>query len=189
MNVYVQRLLNIMETNTDIIDSYRWKSFAFWEKMFLYFWFASFVGQLYEVVFWGKDTTTIIPFAQPYGLGVVAVIMFVFPLIRKKLINPYIGYFLNVLTTSIVEYLSAFVVVLSYGKNNFWDYSDRFMNLNGYICLESALLFGLLATIFIYCVYPVTEKIYHTHKKTTIHTVFWITFTLFVFDTIYSIIL
>lgn len=154
--------------------------------MFLYFCLMSVLGKIFEIFFWHLNPTTIIPFAQPYGFGAIAVIMFVAPLIRKKLVNPFFVYILNTIAAALVEYLSAVVVVLIYGQNIFWDYSNRILNLNGYICFEAAVLFGLLATMFIYLLYPLTERLYKLLNKRQIQVLLFIISAIFISDIIYS---
>lgn len=45
-------------------------------------------------------------------------------------------------------------------KTTWWDYSDRFMNIKGYICLEMSIIFGVVGFIVIKFVYfPVINVI------------------------------
>ncbi|MDR1495855.1 MAG: putative ABC transporter permease, partial [Clostridiales Family XIII bacterium] len=40
----------------------------------------------------------------------------------------------------------------------YWDYSDYFLNLHGYICLESMLNFAIMGTMGIYIAAPIFDS-------------------------------
>lgn len=157
-------------------------SVIFWMKIYIYFWALSVVGQFFEIAWWRTHIDTMIPLAPPYGLGAVAVILFVWPLIRDHKINPSIVFVLSTLLTGFVEYICAVFVVAIYGVNRFWNYSDRFMNINGYVCLESAVLFGLMATFFIYLFYPICENIFSRLPNRYVIVIFWALLLCFIVD-------
>jgi uncharacterized membrane protein len=159
----------------------------FLEKIFIYFWFGSLIGQLYEIVAWNHNSDTLIPFAPPYGLGMIAVIIFISPLLKKQLISRYRSYFLITLTMGLVEYICAAAIILVNGDNTYWDYSDRILNFGGNVCAESAILFGLMATIFLYYVFPITEKLFSKVPRNITDIVFGATMFFFVFDMFYSV--
>lgn len=98
------------------------------------------------------------PLAEPYGLGVVGVILFAVPFIEKYKPSVVASYILNVLVTAIAEYISAVALVLAFGRNNYWNYSEMPFNIQGYVCLETSMLFGIAATLFVYLVYPACER-------------------------------
>lgn len=90
---------------------------------------------------------------------------------------------------AIVEYLCAAAIILVHGENIYWNYSNRVLNFGGDICAESALLFGLMATIFLYYIYPLTERLFAKQQKKITDILFGATFFFFVFDLFYSVIL
>jgi len=49
-------------------------------------------------------------------------------------------------------------MVRMWGYNPYWWYIDRPFNLGGHIWLGNALLFGLLAMVFVKGIYPLTER-------------------------------
>lgn len=172
--------------------------FDTFKKIFIYYWLFSLVGHYGENVwafshhlvtgepFKAHIVSTIIPLASPYGLGAIAVILLVWPLIKTHKINPFITFALNVIIAGIVEYLCAIIAVIFYGHNYFWDYSMKPFNINGFICLESVVVFGIAATIFIYFVYPFIEKIIKRFTKQQLSIIFWILFISYIADTIYT---
>jgi uncharacterized membrane protein len=162
--------------------------FVFFEELFIYFWVCSLIGHyleifashIYQMIYGGRLWTpiiqTIVPISVPYGFGAVAVIILTVPLVKKYKLHPIGAFFLNIFITGAVEYLCAAVIVLVDGHNRFWNYSHDFMNINGYVCLKSAVLFSIAATLFIYLVYPFFEKIFSRLIRRQIDVIFWVLF-------------
>jgi len=102
------------------------------KNCFLVFWIFSFLGHYLEIIWvwvnhfvfvypmWIPDTPTVIPLAPPYGIGVVAVILFSLPLAERYKLNPMAIFILNFIITGIVEYLCAsflvfLLVIINFG--------------------------------------------------------------------------
>jgi uncharacterized membrane protein len=146
------------------------KRLDFWRNLILYFMVFSFVGHWLEMAvavvgkWWlGKEFAYGIMdnWTEPYtiyGLGAVMCILVVTVLPKKITRNLPLQYAINVLVCAVVEYVSALIIIWRFGENIFWNYDERFMNLNGQICLGNSLLFGLAATVFMEVVYPFLEK-------------------------------
>lgn len=178
-----------MEKKADSINS-RW-------KIFLYFWFFALLGHLLEVVWvwftksWFNpfNIPTITPLAVPYWLGVVAVITCIHPIYKKfKRPNILLIFILSTLVTACVEFLSAAVIVAYLGYNPFWDYSALPYNFMGYICLKNVLLFGLIATLFIHFLFPITERIIQKHSVRRINDLSALLFATYVIDLIIVVV-
>lgn len=100
------------------------------------------------------------PFCPIYGVG--AIIMILSLQYFKK--NNYTLFFGDFLIGSIVEYLISYFGELIF-KVNWWDYSDRFLNINGRICLTFSLFWGLLAIYLIKHFNPLIDKIIDKTKE------------------------
>lgn len=132
---------------------------------YLYLFFAtSILGWLWEVsIFLIKDHTFCNrgflhgPWLPIYGCGSVF-ILFVLHHHRK---NPFFVFFTSLAIGTVVELILGWVLDNFY-HTRYWDYSNSFCNLNGYICLLSAFLFGL-AGYFWVCVFA--QKISDIWKK------------------------
>lgn len=164
-----------------------WMNFARWS---IYFVVASFFGHILEIViqgviflFTGDWHAGIL--AQPlepypvYGLAAFAMVALwqVLPAKLKKKSLPM--FVILTAICAVAEYAVGAFCAWRWGKNPFWDYSDRFMNLNGHICLQFTLLFGLGATIFMMLVFPMTEKLLNKMSKRTLYIVagvLWVIF-------------
>lgn len=172
-------------------------NFYYWQRLFVYFWVFSLVGHYFEVIWaylisfttgssiWNPTTITLIPLAIPYGLGAVSVILLVGNYAKNNNLNIWAVYFISIISCSVIEYTCSAILVNIYGFNKYWDYSERLFNLNGYICLEASLLFGLLATIFIYQIYPIFERYFNSLNKSYIDVAFWIMIISYSIDLIY----
>lgn len=178
-----------MKDNNKVLPiSYDKSMLVFLKKIFIYFWVTSLLGHYLEVVWiyimhvtvdatlWKTTIPTITPLAAPYGFGMVAVILVVIPLIKKYKLHPLGVFASNALVTGVIEYLCALVLVIATGRNRYWNYSNEFLNINGYVCLKSAILFGVGATLFVYFIYPTLEKIVNGLRKNQFNAVFWLLF-------------
>lgn len=117
-------------------------------RILAYFIIYSIAGYIIETAF-GFFTKGVLesrkgflygPFCPIYGLGAVAMILGL-QAFKKNNYTLFLGGFL---VGSIVEYLISFLGEVIF-KVNWWDYSDRFLNLNGRICFTFSLFWGLLA--------------------------------------------
>lgn len=79
------------------------------------------------------------PFCAIYGIGAVAMIVG----LRYFNKNNYTLFFGGYLIGSILEYIISFLGELILGTR-WWDYSHRFLNINGRICLTYSVFWGVL---------------------------------------------
>ena len=63
-----------------------------------------------------------------------------------------------------------------------WDYSNRKFNINGRICLETMIPFGLLGMLMIYIINPFIIGIYSKLNNTWLNIISISLFLIFVFD-------
>ncbi len=124
--------------------------------LILLFFAFSFVGWLWEVslhiVTQGmliNRGTMLGPWLPIYGAGGVLVLL----LLRRLFTRPAATFLVSMVLCSIVEYFASWFLEMSYGIR-WWDYSGYFMNLNGRICLEGAVTFGLACCIVVYFAAP-----------------------------------
>ena len=119
---------------------------------FLLFIIYSFLGWLMEVIcklFKFKRFINrgflIGPICPIYGFGVLGILFF-----NKNNANDYLAVFLkSILICSILEYFISYILEKLF-KARWWDYSTKKFNINGRICLETMIPFGILGTIVVY---------------------------------------
>lgn len=124
--------------------------------LFLVFTVYSFIGWLTESIFCSIPEGKFInrgflsgPFCPIYGVGGVLVIIILEPF-ENNLILLYIA---GVVVTTLVEYITGFALEKIF-HTKYWDYSDHKFNLQGRICLENSLLFGVMCLVGIHTVQP-----------------------------------
>ena len=165
------------------VDAGRWRGLGFWRDVLWYFLVFAYVGHFIEMGWaWfchlvlGEDLKTNI-LALPYepytiyGTGAVLMILLVRPVVRKIKDNLLVTFLVATVVCAILEYVTSVVLVWQYGRNPFWWYEDRAFNMGGHICLENSILFGLLATVFLKLIYPLTEKLLRRGKQVVINVV------------------
>lgn len=67
---------------------------------------------------------------------------------------PILVFVLGVIITSALEYIISWVMEILF-KTRWWDYSERFMNINGRVCLLNSTLFGIMSIVVVYIIHPV----------------------------------
>lgn len=166
------------------------ESIIFWQKLFIYFWIFSLIGHYFELLWknlihlqnWHSIMSTFLPLSPPYGIGVVAIILLIEPLIKKYKLNCSIIFILCTIISSLVEYLCSVFLVLLVGYNKFWNYSYESFNINGHIFLQNEIIFGILSTLFLYFIYPFTNLFFQKLSKHQLNTVFWFLFLSFILN-------
>lgn len=125
--------------------------------IFLIFLIYGFVGWIIEVIFsYLVETHKLVnrgfligPIIPIYGIGAVFLTTFLY-----KYRNDWIVVFsLSVLACSILEYTTSFLMEKIF-KNRWWDYSYMKFNINGRICLETMIPFGIAAIFLIKYAHP-----------------------------------
>ena len=59
---------------------------------------------------------------------------------------------------SLLEYITSYVMEKIF-KARWWDYSDNKFNINGRICLETLIPFGILGCIIMYVINPIISNL------------------------------
>ena len=89
------------------------------------------------------------PWCPLYGLGGLLIIS----VLSRFESNILLVYVVGVLVSSFTEYFVSLVLEVIFDAR-WWDYSFKKFNLNGRICLENSLLFGVLAVVVYYLYIP-----------------------------------
>lgn len=94
------------------------------------------------------------PLIPIYGFGAVTVLFVVIP-VREHLV---LVYFLGMAAATLLEYATGAVMERLF-KVRYWDYSDKPMNLHGYICLVSSLAWGAFSVLLIHVIHTPVERL------------------------------
>lgn len=93
------------------------------------------------------------PVCPIYGYGVVLVSL----LLKKYQNDIIVTFFMSIIICGFLEYFTSYFMEIIF-KARWWDYSTRKFNINGRICLENLLLFGIASCIIIYITNPFIIK-------------------------------
>ena len=160
----------------------------------LFFFIFSFIGWIWEVsLYLFRDGILVNrgalygPWLPIYGFGCTIIILLTrFKSFRKILKNPVVTFIIITLLCTIMEYVTSYCLELLMGLK-YWDYTGVFLNINGRVCFECSMFFGLGGTLCIYIVVPFLERyIQRINPKTKISLCF-ILIIFIVIDNVYSI--
>ncbi len=146
----------------DIINLYlkRWSMETF-TTYFLLFIIYSFLGWLMEVICKLFELKRFVnrgfligPICPIYGYGVIGILLLI-----GTDTKDFLGVFLkSILICSVLEYFTSYIMEKLF-KARWWDYSKRKFNINGRICLETMIPFGILGTSIVYFINPFFMKL------------------------------
>lgn len=135
------------------------------KKYFALFIIYSFIGWLMEVTLTIIKDKKIInrgfligPYCPIYGTGCLLLIT----LLNKYKNDIVILFIMSIVICSILEYTTSYVMEKLF-KARWWDYSRFKFNINGRICLETMIPFGLLGVLVVYYINPFLLKIINTN--------------------------
>ncbi|ACD22631.1 putative ABC transporter permease [Clostridium cagae] len=154
-----------------------------------FFMIYSFLGWCVEVIYAYKNNNYFInrgflygPFCPIYGFGIV----FMLVSLHKFIDNLLLLFIFATLLTSLIEYLTGFILERVF-KSKWWDYTDDAFNLHGRICLGFSLLWGAASVIVIKVIHPMIKYLIDK-LPTTIETyVFYIIVIYFLIDFVLTI--
>lgn len=123
---------------------------------FLLFLTYSFLGWLLEVI--GKLIQykrfinrgfLIGPYCPIYGTGAILLTF----LLKKYISDPITLFIMAILICGTLEYITSYIMEKIYHAR-WWDYSQRKFNINGRVCLNTIIPFGLLGMFIMYISNP-----------------------------------
>lgn len=155
---------------------------------FALFMVYAFFGWVIEMFYVGVAQRKIVnrgfllgPYLPVYG---VAGILMTF--ILRLYTNYPLFLFLNAIVIgSIVEYFASYAMEKIF-KAKWWDYKNVPFNLNGRICLQNSILFGILGTILIYYVNPFLYSCLDEIPHPILYFISGLLLSLFVIDVVIS---
>ena len=122
----------------------------------LLFFIYSFLGWVCETVYCSIGGRRFVnrgflngPLCPVYGFGALIVVWAMQPFYKSVLLTFVAG----VVLTSILEYITGWLLETLFHLK-LWDYSERFLNINGRVCLKNSLMFGILAVVTVFYIHP-----------------------------------
>ncbi|MGN1337117.1 MAG: hypothetical protein ACI4WW_01410 [Candidatus Coprovivens sp.] len=158
-------------------------------KYFLLFLFYSFLGWVLEMVVCSIADKKVVnrgfligPYCPIYGSGCLLIIF----LLNKYQDDPFTLFIMAIIVCSLLEYFTSYIMEKLF-KARWWDYSDRMFNINGRICLDNLVLFGVLGLLIFYVANPFFEGLVDKFNYTVLIVVSIVLFIIFMIDGIISL--
>lgn len=144
-------------------------------------WILEVVGKLIQYHRFINRGFLIGPYCPIYGYGGLLITV----LLRKYTNDPIVLFILAMLVCSILEYLTSYIMERKFNVR-WWDYSTKKFNINGRICLETMIPFGLLGLFISYISNPFLFSILNNFSSIALHTTSGTLFLIFLVDNIVS---
>ena len=123
---------------------------------FLLFSSYSFLGWIMEIINTFRVEKKFVnrgfligPYCPIYGCGVLLITL----LLKKYQDDIVVTFIFSVLICGILEYITSYLLEKIFHAR-WWDYSKRKFNINGRICLENLIIFGILGCFIVYILNP-----------------------------------
>lgn len=154
------------------------------ETLFLLFLIYSFTGWLIETIgdlikhkkFINRGFL-LGPYCPIYGTGVILITLF----LSKYTDDLFALFFLSMMLCGLLEYCTSYIMEKVF-KARWWDYSNMRFNINGRICLETLILFGIAGVLILHYLNPFLSSIITKLPDIHLHIISGLLFFIFVVD-------
>lgn len=160
-NSYPLRLCPIPQKEkkhkTSYLQYYRHYSIS---SLIIMFFIFCFVGWFWEVILHfimdGKFINRGVlhgPWLPIYGTGGIMILV----LLNKLRNKPFVLFLVTLGMCGVIEYFTGWYLESIYGYR-WWDYTGYFLNINGLVCAEGLLIFGLGGLAVVYFIAPLLDN-------------------------------
>ena len=139
----------------------------------LYFFFYSFIGWIVESTYCSFGEKKLInrgfltgPIVPIYGAGTLTMAVCLTPIKNLHFgftagehfisLSTMLVFFAGIIVCDIVEFITSYVMEKLFHAR-WWDYSNKKFNIQGRICLQHSIYWGVGSVIFLYFIHPITE--------------------------------
>ncbi len=162
--------------------------YSVWSVILMFF-AMSFVGWAWEVglhlIADGEFVNRGVlhgPWLPIYGTGTVMMLLLLNRFRRK----PVLEFVLAVALCGFVEYFTSVYLEFVHNGTRWWDYTGYFLNLNGRICAEGLLVFGIGGMAIVYVLAPFLDGLFRRVPQKVLIGIGLTLLLLFTADQIYS---
>lgn len=122
------------------------------------------------------------PYCPIYGVGVVSLSL----LLSSISNNIFLLFICATVICGVLEYFTSFIMEKFFNAR-WWDYSDKKYNINGRVCLETLIPFGIIGTLVLKFLNPfILEKLYSIPKNILNYIVIFL-ITIYIVDLVISL--
>ena len=100
------------------------------------------------------------PYIPIYGIGAMMMLFF----LSKYKNDIFVLFIMSIFICTALEYITSFLMEKIF-KLRWWDYSEKKFNINGRVCLENGILFGLGGVLVVKIINPYLENIIFSLPK------------------------
>ncbi|MBR5348494.1 MAG: DUF975 family protein [Lachnospiraceae bacterium] len=137
------------------------RHYSIWSLTMLFFTYA-FIGWIWEVGMHAVQTGEFVnrgvmhgPWLPIYGAGAVMTLV----LLNRIRPHPFVMFFATTALCGSIEYVTSWYLEQVNGVR-WWDYTGYFLNINGRVCAEGLLLFGIGCTATVYLIGPILDNLF-----------------------------
>ena len=141
------------------------------ERYFLLFFLVSVLGWCMEVICKYIQFRRFInrgfligPYCPIYGTGAVLIVR----LLSRYAGEPVTVFFMGILVCGVLEYVTSYLMEKLFHAR-WWDYSDRRFHINGRVCANTLIPFGMLGLVLIYGIQPLVSDLFDLIPSTLMH--------------------
>lgn len=122
------------------------------------------------------------PYCPIYGGGGILITI----LLKHFMDNPILLFIMVILVCGILEYITSFIMEKIFHLR-WWDYSNKKININGRVCLNTIIPFGILGMIILHWTNPFFIDKLNALSSNKLNIVFYIFLVIYITDIIISI--
>lgn len=153
-------------------------------EIFLFFMIYAILGWIVEMFYNYFEQKKIInrgfligPYCPIYGVGGLIATVF----LTKYKESIFVTFGMSIILFAILEYFTSYMMEKLF-KARWWDYSQNKFNINGRICLETLIPFGLLGCLTIYIINPLILSLLSVSNPHILRIIAIILFLIFAID-------
>lgn len=154
----------------------------------LLFFIYSFIGWMIEVICKLISDKKIInrgfligPYCPIYGTAALCMTI----LLTKYLQDPLILFIMSIVISGVLEYVTSYLMEKLF-QARWWDYSTKRFHINGRVCLETVIPFGILGMVLLYLANPFFFTLIDSIPVTILHLITGILLIVYLVDNIIS---
>ena len=144
-------------------------------------WCMEVIGKLIEKKKFINRGFLIGPYCPIYGTGAILITL----LLKKYTPDPFALFVMAILVCGTLEYLTSYFMEKIYHAR-WWDYSQRKFNINGRVCLNTIIPFGLLGMFIMYVSNPFLIGKIEALPELALNILFGVLLTIFIIDNVVS---
>jgi len=157
-----------------------------WFLMFIIYSIIGWIVEIFYNAFLQKKIVNrgflIGPYCPIYGFGAIFITFF----LTKYYESPIILFIIAVIICALLEYITSYLMEKIFNAR-WWDYSDMKYNINGRICLETMIPFGLLGCFIIYISNPLLYNLFNVMSLSLTLVISIVLASIFILDIVFSL--